>query len=72
MTETVTEIRKKHKGYWLAILVTRRNRLGVPVRGRLLARARSHHGLHARLEDEPDHDVYETYGGKVPRQAVLF
>jgi len=71
MNETVAGIKKKHKGFWLAIQVTRRNQFGVPTRGRLLARGRTHRELHARLKDEPDHDVYETYGGRVPIRAIL-
>jgi len=71
MAETISGIRKKYDGYWLAIKVTRRNKLGVPTHGALLARAKTHHELHAKLDNGPDHDVYETHGGKVPSKAVL-
>ena len=71
MNETVAGIKKKHKGFWLAIQVTRRNRLGVPTRGRLLARGRTHRELHARLENEPTDNVYETYGGRPPVKVIL-
>jgi len=72
MTQTISAIKKKYGGYWLAIKVTRRDKLGVPTHGALLARARTHHELHAALEDDPDQDVYETHGGKVPSKAILF
>jgi hypothetical protein len=71
MNETIAGMKKKHKGFWLAIQVTRRNRLGVPTRGRLLARGRTHRELHARLSNEPIDGLFEAYGGKPPVEAIL-
>ena len=72
MVEEIDKIKKKHQGMWLAIKIVKRDEYGRPIAGELLAEAKTHHELHLKLVDDPDQEVYETYGGKVPTKAVLF
>ncbi|MEW6104360.1 MAG: hypothetical protein AB1630_11205 [bacterium] len=69
MVEEIKEIKEKHQGMWLAIKVTERDKYNKPIKGEILASARTHHELHIELEDP---NVYETYAGELPVKAVLF
>ena len=69
MGELIQTLKRRYRGQWLAIKVTRRGKHQEPVAGELVCRDRSHRALHRRLTDP---DVYETYAGKLPTQAVLY
>jgi len=69
MTASIQSLKRKYRGEWLAIKVTKRGKHKQPLAGELVCRSRSHHGLHRRLTDP---NVYETYAGKLPTQAVLY
>lgn len=69
MDVLIQTLKRKYRGQWLAIKVTKRGKHQEPVAGELICRGRSHRGLHRRLTDP---DVYETYAGPLPTQAVLY
>ena len=69
MPESILSLKRKYRGEWLAIKVTRRGTHQEPKAGELVCRARTHRALHRRLTDP---NVYETYAGKLPTQAVLY
>ena len=69
MAESILTLKRKYRGEWLAIKVTRRGKHKQPVAGELVCRARTHRALHRRLTDP---SVYETYAGPLPTQAVLY
>lgn len=62
-------LKKKYAGSWLAIQVTKRGSHKEPLEGKLIAKAKTHHGLHRTLKDP---NVYETYAGRVPKTAILY
>ena len=39
---SVKELQRRHKGYWLAVRVTRETKNGLALRGELVAKARSY------------------------------
>ncbi|OGC24012.1 hypothetical protein A3J90_01885 [candidate division WOR-1 bacterium RIFOXYC2_FULL_37_10] len=67
--ENIKKLKKKFRGFWLGIKVTKRGKYKEPILGKIIAKAKTHHGLHCVLKDP---DVYETFAGKTPTQAVLF
>lgn len=69
MTQRILTLKSRYPKQWLAIKVTKRGPHDEPVAGELLARAPTHRALHRRLKDP---NVYETYTGPTPRQAILF
>ncbi len=69
MAESILNLKRKYLGQWLAIKVTKRGRHHEPLLGELVCHARSHRALHHRLSDP---NVYETYAGPLPTQAVLY
>ena len=69
MPKSILSLKRKYRGEWLAIKVTRRGKYQEPTEGELLHHARTHRALHRRLTDP---DVYETYAGKLPTQAILY
>lgn len=69
MAESIQALKRKYRGEWLAIKVTRRGKHQEPVGGELVCHAKTHHALHRRLTDP---NVYETYAGTLPTQAVLY
>ena len=70
MATVIQQLKRKYRGQWLAIKVTKRGRHQEPLAGELVCRARSHHALHQRLTTSGE--VYETYAGPIPIQAVLY
>ncbi len=69
MSASIPRLKQKYHGEWLAIKVTKRGRHHEPLAGELVCHAPSHHALHQRLRDP---NVYETYAGRLPTQAVLY
>jgi len=69
MSERIRTLKVRYPNQWLAIKVTKRGPHHEPLIGELLARAPTHRALHRRLKDP---NVYETYTGRIPRQAILF
>lgn len=69
MATLIQQLKRQYRGQWLAIKVTKRGRHHEPVAGELVCRARSHQALHRRLTES---EVYETYAGPIPIQAVLY
>ena len=69
MAEPIRVLKRKYRGQWLAIKVTKRGKSHEPLAGELICHARSHQLLHRRLTDP---SVYETYAGTLPTQAVLY
>lgn len=65
----ISQLKKKHKGFWLAISVNERDKFGRPISGKLIAKAKTHKELHKILKNP---NVYETFAGKIPTKAVLF
>ena len=69
MTESIQALKRKYRGEWLAIKVTRRGKHKEPQAGELIYHARTHHALHRRLTDP---SVYETFAGELATQAILY
>ena len=69
MAESIQTLKRKYRGEWLALKVTKRGKHDEPLAGELVCHAPSHRTLHRRLTDP---SVYETYAGKLPTQAVLY
>ena len=69
MAESILSLKRKYPGDWLAIKVTKRGKHQEPVAGELVCHAPTHRALHRRLTDP---NVYETYAGRVPTQAILY
>ena len=69
MVKSIQTLKRKYRGEWLAIRVTRRGKHKEPKAGELVCHARTHHALHRRLTNP---NVYETYAGELPTQAVLY
>lgn len=69
MIQSIQTLKRRYAGEWLAIKVKRRGKRQEPVAGELVCHAKSHQALHRRLSDP---NVYETYAGKLPTQAVLY
>ena len=69
MALDIKSLKRKYHGYWLAIKVTKWDRRQGPVAGILVGKAKTHHGLHKRVKEV---NIYETYAGKIPHQAILF
>lgn len=69
MSQSIEALKKRYAGEWLAIRVMKRGKHKEPVGGELVCRARSHRALHRRLADP---NVYETYAGNLPTQAILY
>jgi len=51
MAESILTLKRKYRGQWLAIKVTRRGRHQEPVSGQLVCHAKTHRALHRRLTD---------------------
>ena len=69
MALNIGTLKRKYHGYWLAIKVTKWGSQNEPLAGILLGRAKTHHELHRRVKAV---NVYETYAGKIPTQAILY
>jgi len=69
MPESIQTLKRRYRGEWLAIKVTKRGKHHEPLAGELVSHASSHRTLHRRLTDP---EVYETYAGRLPTQAVLY
>lgn len=69
MSVSIQVLKRRYRGEWLAIKVTKRGKHQEPLAGELVSHAPSHRSLHRRLTDP---EVYETYAGPLPTQAVLY
>ena len=67
--KSIQTLKRRYPGEWLAIKVTKRGKYHEPVAGEMVCHASSHRALHRRLTDP---NVYETYAGKLPTQAILY
>lgn len=67
--QSIYRLKKAYRGEWLAINVTERNKLGLPVKGTLLARAKSHNEL---LKSQRAGNIYECFGNGENLHPLLY
>lgn len=70
---TIESLKKRYKGKWLAIEVTKLS-LGEPVEGKLIHHDKSRKRLWQKLDLSQDKEIYVTYAGPLIEEgyAVAF
>lgn len=69
----VEEIKRKYPDQWVLVKVAKKNELGQPTEGEIIAHSENRDEIYARMKDVKGH-TYTLYTGKIPKKgyAVAF